>query len=62
MHGSSISSSVSPPPWYIHAMYSGIPGPNGTEANILNAESVLAKKPPFDHAASTEPWEVAWIA
>ena len=39
-----------------------MPGPNGTAANMLNAESVPAKKPAFDHAASTEPWPVAWIA
>jgi hypothetical protein len=39
-----------------------MPGPNGTEANMLNAESVPAKKPAFDHAASTEPVPVAWIA
>ena len=39
-----------------------MPGPNGTAANMLNAVSVLAKKPAFDHAASTEPCEVAWIA
>ena len=39
-----------------------MPGPKGTEANMLNAESVPAKNPPFDHAASTEPCETAWIA
>src|SRR5688572_31220149 len=39
-----------------------MPGPKGTAANMLNAESVLAKKPAFDHAASTEPWPVAWMA
>ena len=39
-----------------------MPGPNGTEANMLKAVSVAAKKPAFDHAASTEPWPVAWIA
>ena len=39
-----------------------MPGPNGTVANMLKALSVPAKKPAFDHAASTEPCEVAWIA
>ena len=39
-----------------------MPGPNGTAANMLNAESVLAKNPALDHAASTDPWPVAWIA
>ena len=29
---------------------------------MLNAESVPAKKPALDQAASTEPWPVAWIA
>src|SRR5262249_46526096 len=43
-------------------MYSPMPGPKGTVANMLNAVSVPAKKPAFDHAPSTEPCEVAWIA
>lgn len=54
--------SCSLPPWYIHARYSGIPGPKGTVANMLNAESVPAKNPALDQAASTDPWPVAWIA
>jgi hypothetical protein len=54
--------SWSPPPWYIQARYSPNPGPNGTVANRVKAESVPANNPAPDQAASTEPCETAWIA